>query len=73
MIVKDLFSRYLGAKDLADTQATRRPDLQALVVVANPDDTGSYGLAPVDVDGEVSRVRTALQGIPSTVLAYEPD
>jgi hypothetical protein len=66
-----LFSRYLGSADLRDLQSASRPDLRALAVVANPEDLDTYHLAPVDVDGEITRARAALDDIPTTVLAHE--
>lgn len=68
-----LFSRYLGSRDLSDIQASHRPDLKALVMVANPTDLDDYQLAPVDVDGEVVRCCAALGNIPITTVADTGD
>jgi predicted metal-dependent hydrolase len=65
------FARYLHSSDLTLVRIPPRPNLKALIVAANPSDLASYHLAPVDVDGEVARARTALGDIPTTVLAYE--
>ena len=40
----------------------------ALFVVANPSDLGRYGMAEIDVEGEVGRVRKAIGGIALTVV-----
>jgi hypothetical protein len=38
--------------------------LRALVLIANPANLAEYGLAPVDVEGELARARTGLGAIP---------
>ena len=64
-----LLSRYLASHGL--TPITRRPRavLRAVIVVANPRGLEEYGLAPVDVAGEIDRATAALGTIPATVLA----
>ena len=52
------FSRYLRSGDRRRVPLRPKSDLSALVVVANPDDLESYGLARVNVNeenGEVAR------------------
>lgn len=62
-------SRYLEGFDFSPLVTPRRPALRALIVVANPSDLDRYGLAPVDVAGEVASARAALDNIPTTVIA----
>ena len=66
-------SRYLESADFTPLALPLRPDLRALVVVANPSDLGDYGLAEVDVDSEVARARAALGDIPTTILGEHAD
>ncbi|WP_129626247.1 FxSxx-COOH system tetratricopeptide repeat protein [Candidatus Oscillochloris fontis] len=65
--------RTLASSDLTPVRLLPRPDLWALVLVANPSDLERFKLAEVDVDGEVARVRTALGAIPLRILADHPD
>jgi len=73
------FSRYLSSFDWRPIQLRPRTDLRALVAIANPNDLDSYRpggtqLAPIDVAGEVARVRAALgDTIALTVLASDSD
>ncbi len=68
-----LLTRYLASHELlAPITPPDRNTLRALVLVANPSDPERYNLTPLDVDGEISRVRTALDPIPTTVLARVP-
>lgn len=64
-----LLSRYLGTADLTPLPADEGAAPRALIAVANPTDLGGFGLAPVDVAGEVDRMRSALGDIPTTILA----
>jgi hypothetical protein len=66
-----IFSRYLDCDDLTRVRIAARPALRALVAVANPADLEDYNLAPVDVAGEVARIRLALGDIPLTVLGSD--
>jgi WD40 repeat protein len=66
-------SRYLESTDFTPLSLPLRPDLRALVVIANPSDLHDYELAEVDVDGEVARARAALGDIPTTILGDHPD
>lgn len=64
-----LFSRYLSSPDWRPVRLRARGQLRALVMVANPSDLGDYQLAPVDVSGELQRVRLALGDIPVEAVA----
>lgn len=69
-----LVSRYLAGADWRPVRPRTRAALRALVVIANPSDLADYApggrpLAPIDVDGELARARTALGDIPVTALA----
>ena len=63
-----LFSRYLSSLDWRPVQLRAKGELRALVVVANPSNLVDYGLAPIDVAGELARARDGLGGIPVTAL-----
>lgn len=67
------FVRTLDSADLTPVVIPPRPDLHALVVVANPSNLDDYGLAEIDVEGEVARARAALGDIPATILGDSPD
>ncbi|NTU83553.1 MAG: CHAT domain-containing protein, partial [Chloroflexales bacterium] len=60
--------RYLDSADTRPISLGPRPELRALLVVAAPRDLDAYGLAEIDVEGEVGRVRKALGAIPLTVV-----
>lgn len=62
------FSRYLGSLDWRPVRLRPKGRLSALVLAANPADLGDYGLAPVDVAGEIARARQGLGAIPVTSL-----
>jgi tetratricopeptide (TPR) repeat protein len=69
-----LFSRFLGSQDWHYIQPPSRPDLRALVAIANPSNLSTYhpgnrSLAPIDVAGELARVQASLgQHLPLTCL-----
>ena len=65
--------RTLDSADLTPVVVPPRPELRALVVVSNPSNLGTFGLAEVDGDGEVARARAALGDIPATILADTAD
>ena len=65
--------RTLDSPDLTPVVIPPRPELRALVIVANPSNLGTFQLAEVDVDGEVARARAALGDIPTTILGDSPD
>ncbi|MGL5192450.1 MAG: CHAT domain-containing protein, partial [Chroococcales cyanobacterium] len=46
-----------------------RRDLRCLILVASPSNLGKYQLAPFDVEGVLSGVKTALGDIPYSILA----
>jgi hypothetical protein len=64
-----LFSRYLCSFDWRPIRRCPKSDLRALIVVANPTDIDSYKLARLDVDGEISRAKSALGCIHTKELA----
>jgi hypothetical protein len=67
-----LFSRYLSSLDWRPVGVRPRRDLSALVVVASPDDLATFDvgrpLDDLDVEAELARARTALQGMVVTEL-----
>ena len=63
-----LFSRYLSSLDWRPVRLRPQGDLSALVVIANPSDLDRYKLAPIDVEGELSRAKHGLGKIPVTAL-----
>ena len=60
--------RYLDAADTRPITLGAKPALRAVLVVANPSDLSTYGMAEIDVDGEVGRVRKAMGDIALTVV-----
>ena len=60
--------RSLDSPDTRPITLGPKPALSALFVVANPSDLGRYGMAEIDVEGEVGRVRKALGDIALTVI-----
>ena len=60
--------RYLDSADTRPISSGPRPELHALVVVANPRDLHQYGLSEIDVEGEVGRTRHALGDIQPTII-----
>ena len=64
-----VLSRFLSSGDWRPIHRQPKGSLRALVAVANPESTAIYGLAPVDVAGEVAAARQALAGIDVTALA----
>jgi hypothetical protein len=63
------FSRYLSSADWRPVRLRPRGELRALALVASPADLASYGLAPIDVAGELARARAGLGAIPLTAIA----
>ena len=68
MSERTLFSRYLGSSDWRPVRVRPRAPLTALAAVANP--TGLAGVQPdgrafdpIDVEGELSRIRAATTGL----------
>ena len=64
-----LVSRFLTSGDWRPVRLHPKAELRALVVVANPLTSSDYGLAPIDVAGELARIRQAMAGISVTSLA----
>lgn len=62
------FSRYLNTSNLDGVQVPSRPNLQAVIAVANPAALPSYKLQPIDVLSEVARAQTGLGDIPALLL-----
>ena len=68
-----LFSRYLSSWDWRPVRLRPQAKLRALVVIADPENLAEYApdgrnLAPIDVEGELSRARAALAGASLTEL-----
>jgi hypothetical protein len=57
-----LFSRYLAGGGGREVSTRPRAAVKVLAAAANPTDLSEYGLAGVDADGEVKRVRDSLKG-----------
>lgn len=58
-----LLSRFMVSRDWRPVKLRARTELSALIAVSAPARLQSMGLAPVDYEGEVGRVRAALGGI----------
>lgn len=65
--------RALDSADLTPVVIPPCPELSALVVVASPSNLADFGLAEVDVDGEVARARAALGDIATAILGDSPE
>lgn len=63
-----LFSRYLSSFDWRPITLRPKGRLRALVVIANPSDLANHKFSPIDVAGELERVKKALGEIPMTIL-----
>ncbi len=63
------FSRYLSSGDWRPVRLRPKGNLRALVAIANPAGLPAYHLAPIDVEGELSRAQAGLGTIPVTALA----
>jgi Tfp pilus assembly protein PilF len=61
-------SRFLPAASYRPLQLPARPELHAVVAVASPSSLSTYGLPPVDINGEVGRAQQGLGDIPTAVL-----
>jgi hypothetical protein len=69
------FSRYLSSSDWRPIKIPPQHEQDALIVVAGPDNVSDYSpngrqLAPVAVDEELERARTALSSFERTELAH---
>lgn len=60
---KTLLSRFMVSRDWRPVRLQPRTELSALVAVAAPSNLEKFGLAEVDLAGEVGRAREGLQGI----------
>ncbi len=63
-----LLSRFMQSSDWRIVKLGPKTELKALIAVAGPSDADTYGLAPVDVAGEVSRAREGLGTIECFVI-----
>jgi hypothetical protein len=64
------FSRYIPSRDWRPVQLRPRQELRGLALVANPSNLQEYGLAPLDVAGQLQCLESALgESIPLTSLA----
>ena len=66
-----LFSRFGSSGDWRPVRLRAKTELRALVAVSNPSNLDQFGLAAVDVEGEVARAREHLQGIQVTVAGQD--
>lgn len=64
-----LLARTLGSADWQPVTLRAKDALQALLVIAAPDDLANYGLAPIDAAAEQERAMATLGNIRTTVLA----
>lgn len=58
-----LFSRYLLSPDWGQVTLHSRGRLKVLLMIASPSDLADYGMAEVQVDQELERSRSTLQGL----------
>lgn len=68
---KTLLSRFMVSRDWRPVKLRAKSELTALIAVAAPSNAGEYGLAEVDLAGEVARARQGLAGIRTTVIGEE--
>lgn len=71
-----VFSRYLSSNDWRPVGLRPKSQLRAVALVANPSDAADFGpdgLAPIDVDREVTTARQGLSPLPTRVLAGRKD
>ena len=66
-----LFSRYLSSLDWRPVRIRPKSELRALAFVASPSNLDEYSLAPVDVAGELQRIKAGLGKIPVTGIPGE--
>ena len=77
------FSRFLYSDEISDVPLVKKGELKALVAVANPaglidgkyHDGEGRTLAPIDVEGEISRAENSLRGVKrlSTLASREDE
>lgn len=58
-----LLARYLSSNDWRPVKLRSKSTLEALIVAANPSGLVNYQMAPVDVKGELGRVKAVLGNI----------
>ncbi len=70
-----LFSRFMVSRDFRPIKLRARAELRALIAVSAPPaaSLARLNLAPVDMDGEVARVKTMLADVAVTVLGGPGD
>ncbi len=68
---KTPFSRFMVSHDWRPVKLRPKTDLRALIAVSAPSNLGKYRLAEVDLEGEVGRANSALEGIDVEVLGRE--
>ena len=68
---KTLFSRFMVSRDWRPVRLQPKSELTALVAVVAPSNLGKYGLAEVDLAGEVERATSALTGTRVTVAGQD--
>jgi hypothetical protein len=69
-----VFSRYLASNDWRPVMLRPKSQLRALVLVASPDDVGTFSdrdLAPLDVEQEVARAQEGLSPLPARILSEQ--
>ena len=62
------FSRYMAGFDWRQVQIRPKTEMDALIVIASPEDLDEYGLTPLDVSRERDRAETGLKGVVRRVL-----
>jgi CHAT domain len=63
-----LFSRFIDSINSPPLRMPLRTELRGLVVVANPSDLASYGMAAIDTAREVRQAQVAFDNIPLTII-----
>jgi CHAT domain-containing protein/SIR2-like protein len=64
-----IVSRFLTSGDWRPVRLQPKAELRALVVIANPSTSSGYGLEPIDVAGELARIKQAMASVTITTLA----
>ncbi len=65
---KILVSRFMLSRDWRPVRLQAKSELSALIAVSAPSNLGKFGLADVDLEGEVERASGALAGTRTTIL-----
>ncbi|NTV63494.1 MAG: CHAT domain-containing protein [Oscillochloris sp.] len=66
-----ILSRYIDSLDTSPIDLRTLRQFKTLVVVAAPTNPEAYGLAPIDVAGEIIRARAALGTLRPTILTRD--